>query len=91
MADTKDTEETDGECSMGTDNVEDTPPLLCGQASLEQEASVTAGLDAKALRILQGCMKDLPSLPSNTIRIFLSSTFSGTGLKNIKQFLEQFM
>ena len=36
-----------------------------------------AGLDAKALEVLKGSLESLPRLPTKTVRIFLSSTFSG--------------
>ncbi len=43
----------------------------------DEGSSRVAGLEAKALLVLKGCMEDLPPLPSNTVRIFLSSTFAG--------------
>ena len=36
-----------------------------------------SSLPADAQRVLHGDMEDLPPMPSNTVRIFLSSTFSG--------------
>ena len=35
------------------------------------------GYDAIVIRVLQGSLGDLPPIPSKTVRIFLSSTFSG--------------
>ena len=34
-------------------------------------------LDAKTKQVVQGSFKDLPQRPTSTVRIFLSSTFSG--------------
>lgn len=53
---------------------------------VEQDSNPYVGLDARAMEILKGCLEDLPRLPTKTVRIFLSSTFSGTvfDIKQIK-------
>ena len=37
----------------------------------------TKKAEAKFERLLEGCLDDLPNLPHSTVRIFMSSTFSG--------------
>ena len=52
------------------------------EPSLEQQESqqrrATSIVDADVARVFRGCLDNIPQLPTNTVRIFLSSTFSGT-------------
>ena len=43
----------------------------------EQPEMLELLANPRAMDILRGVMEDLPAMPSNTVRIFLSSTFSG--------------
>ena len=45
--------------------------------------SPPVGLDHKALEVFRGSLTDLPKMSTNTIRIFLSSTFSGKSVNNM--------
>ena len=51
-------------------------PSLEPQESQQRRA--TSIVDADVARVFRGCLDNIPQLPTNTVRIFLSSTFSGT-------------
>ena len=55
-----------------------------GQGAADEEGDnggrdheILKKLHPRALEILRGATNDLPAMPSNVIRVFLSSTFSG--------------
>ena len=59
-------------CSAATVNT----ALLLPQTSVQEYRSRVVS-DPRALSIFRGCLTNIPKLPTNTVRIFLSSTFSG--------------
>lgn len=48
------------------------------QSQISEDAqNAQAGYDVVMLKVIEGSLEDLPAMPSNTVRIFLSSTFTG--------------